>query len=85
MNEPFDFSECRFIKETLRFYTYKDFCANRFTIKRMYKTLSQDGKLFYKWYVYANVHMDELKKNYIWDYLNDYDDGSELMRHIKRR
>ena len=85
MNEPFDFSECRFIKEALQFYTYKDFCKNRFTIKRLYKTLTKDGKLFYKWYVYANVHMDELKKNYIWDFLNDYDNGTELMRHIGRR
>ena len=85
MNESFDFSECRFIKDALKFYTYKDFCTNRLAIKKMYQTLSDDGKIFYKWYVYANIHMDELKRNYIWDYLNDDDDGTVLLKHVSRR
>ena len=85
MNEPFDFSDCRFIRNELKFYTYKDFCKNRIMLKLIYKTLSPNAKIFYKWYVYANIHMDELKKNYIWDYLNDDDDGTELLRHVNRR
>lgn len=85
MNEPFDFNDCKFIDEQLRFLTYKDFCRNRILLKLSYKTLSPSAKIFYKWYVYANINMDELKKNYIWDYLNDYDDGTELLRHVNRR
>lgn len=76
-----DFSECKFINESMRFYTYNDFCKNRKSLKMLYKVLTQDGKIFYKWYVYANIHMNETFKNAIWDYLNGIDkDGSELMR-----
>ena len=37
--------------------------------------------IFYMWYVYANVNMNLMFKNAIWDYLNSYDiDGLELTR-----
>ena len=74
-----DFSECEFINEVLRYYTYYDFCDNRKIIKKHYNCLSKNGKLFYKWYVYANIHMDLQFKNAIWDYLNEYDNGCELL------
>ena len=77
--ETVDFSECEFIYEVLRYYTYYDFCDNRKIIKKHYNNLSKNGKLFYKWYVYANIHMDLQFKNAIWDYLNDYDNGCELL------
>ena len=73
-----DFSECEFINEVLRYYTYYDFCDNRQIIKKHYNKLSKSGKLFYKWYVYANIHMDLHYKNAIWDYLNDYVDEKFL-------
>lgn len=76
-----DFSQCRFIAREMWFITYIDFCDNRRGIKRLYNELDRDGKEFYKWYVYANIHMKEFYKNAIWDYLNDYDpNGVELMR-----
>ena len=65
-----DFSKCDFIKENMQFYTYYDFCDNCVIIKRMFKSLDRNAKLFYKWYVYANVHMGERFKNSIWDFLN---------------
>ena len=40
----------------------------------MYEFLHPNAKLFYKWYVYANVHMAEHFKNAIWEYLNNPDD-----------
>lgn len=84
MNKNIDFSECKFIHENMNFITYIDFCNNKNGIKRLYKLLNENGKQFYKWYVYANVHMKETFKNAIWDYLNDYDpNGFELMRKIK--
>ena len=76
-----DFSTCRLIDELLCFLTYHDFCNNRFRFKKSYENLSDDGKLFYKWYVYSNIHMDEYFKNLIWEYLNGDDlYGAELMK-----
>lgn len=79
MNET-DFSICPFIKENMWFFTYYDFCDNRKLLKKMYQELKEEAKQFYKWYVYANIHMDLTYKNKIWDYLNGYDEGSELLK-----
>lgn len=84
MEEKIDFSQCRFIKEQMWFYTYNDFCNNRKIIKQKFKQLSQDGKLFYMWYVYANVNMNEVAKNKIWDYLN-YDESEYEMLLVSNR
>jgi len=65
-----DFSDCEFISQNMNFYTYEDFVNARNGIKRLYNGLSRNGKLFYKWYVYANTHMELYFKNAIWDYLN---------------
>ena len=78
-----DFKICRFIEENMYFLTYNDFCDNREIIKELFQQLDKNGRLFYKWYVYANIHMNETYKNYIWDYLVGYDDGINLM--YKRR
>ena len=78
--EKTDFSICPFIAENMWFFTYYDFCDNRQAIKRLYKSLKDNGKLFYKWYVYANIYTNNTYKNAIWDYLNDDDDGSNLLR-----
>lgn len=76
-----DFYPCRFIREELCYLTYSDFCANRETFRHFYNLLGNNEKIFYKWYVYANIHMREVHKNAIWDYLNGYDEyGFELMR-----
>lgn len=66
-----DFSICSFIKEELSFLTYFDFCKNAKILKAYYEALDKNGKIFYKWYVYANIHMEECYKNYIWEYLNN--------------
>lgn len=79
-----DFSQCRFIHENMWFITYTDFCMNRNAIKRLYEQLNEDGREFYMWYVYANIHMKENFKNAIWDYLNGYDlNAVELMRLLR--
>lgn len=75
--EYFDFSDCQFIKDKMQFYTYFDFCDNCDRIKNQYKQMNKNAKLFYKWYVYANVHMGEFFKNKIWEFLNDYDESGE--------
>lgn len=72
--ENVDFSVCKFIHENMWFFTYYDFCDNCRAIKSMYEFLHPNAKLFYKWYVYANVHMAEHFKNAIWEYLNNPDD-----------
>ena len=68
-----DFKECQFIKKELCFLDYIEFCYNAKIIKMYYNELSKNGKIFYKWYVYANIHMDEKFKNIIWEFLNDDD------------
>ncbi len=65
-----DFSECEFIEREMWFYTYFDFCNSCSAIKRLFKSLNNNGKRFYKYYVYANTHMKDTFKNAIWDYLN---------------
>ena len=65
-----DFSECEFIENEMWYYTYYDFCDQCKAIKRMYLNMSKLGRRFYRWYVYANIHMNETFKNAIWDYLN---------------
>jgi hypothetical protein len=77
-----DFTACEFIDECLRFLTYDDFCKHRKIIKLLYSALDNTGKRFYKWYVYANIHIDEVKKGIIWEYLN-YDDPCFTERLLK--
>ena len=79
MNEEFDFSICEFIKENMWFFTFYDFCDSRKEIKEMYKALNKYQKQFYKWYVYANIHMDIHYKNVVWDYLNGYIEDKVLI------
>ena len=85
-----DFSACPFIKEQLCFITYNDFCHNARIIKAIYEAMKTDAKVFYKWYVYANIHMSEFFKDKIWDYLNNsepeyYIDLIESIRKYKVR
>ena len=65
-----DFSICPFIESKMWIITYIDFCDRRKGLKRLFQHLSSNEQMFYKWYVYSNVHMAEKYKNAIWDYLN---------------
>lgn len=64
-----DYKECRFIDTEMRFTTFESFLKDAKALKRMYKALNH--KLFYKWYVYANIHISLNRKNLMWSYLND--------------
>ena len=66
-----DFTICPFIESQMWIVTYDDFVGRRFGIKRLYNDLDKNAKIFYKWYVYCNVHMNETYKNAIWNYLNN--------------
>ena len=80
----FDFKECDFINYEMKFYSLKDFCENCTAIKKLYENnLSKYGKIFYKWYVYANIHITMNQKNNIWDYLNNDITKEELKKIIK--
>lgn len=72
MNDT-DFSACSYIKDQMQFYTLKDFCDNCKRLKLLYLDLKPNAKIFYKWYVYANIHMNENCKNAIWNFLNSDD------------
>ena len=79
-----DFIECKFIKEELRFLFPDDFYKDRFIIKRGYDKLSNNGKIFYKWFLYSNTHTNIYQKNCIWDFLNGDITSEELMKIIKK-
>lgn len=74
--------ECQFIDEALKFYTYEDFYKDKKTIKAMYRTL--ENKIFYKWFVYANINMILVQKDAIWEYLNG-DDFKNLRAHLRKK
>lgn len=79
-----DFKICKFIKNEMSFFTFNDFCKNRNIIKKMYKEFKENERIFYKWYVYANINIDLTRKNAIWNFLNGYDlYGLELFK-LKR-
>ena len=79
-----DFSDCEFIDDYMKFYTFYDFCDNRHVIKYLFRALDLNAKRFYMWYVYANIHTNETYKNAICDYLNDYRDDNSLLEMKKR-
>ena len=64
-----DYLECRYIDTEMRFTTFESFIKDAGAIKRMYKCLHHI--LFFKWYLYANIHISLKRKNMIWLYLND--------------
>ena len=68
--QDIDFTQCEFIYKNMNFLNYFDFCDNCYVIKEMYNELDHNGKRFYKWYVYANIHMDIPYKDKIWNFLN---------------
>lgn len=76
-----DFEFCEFIDKNLYYFTYHDFIAKRIILKKIFKTLSDLEARFYKWYVYANINMNETYKNAIWEYLNfdDFEYEEQLM------
>ena len=79
-----DFSECKLIENEMKFYTYDDFCRRRKIIKDNFLLMTENGRIFYKYYVYANSHMDLRYKNKIWDFLNGFDDnGFELLKMLR--
>ena len=82
--EDKEFKECWFINDEMKFYSYKDFVKNSVVIKKLYKNnLGKYGKTFYKWFLYANIHITINQKNTIWNYLNDYCDKIELYSNTK--
>ena len=81
-----DFKECAFISSEMKFYTYDEFCSNCYAIRRLYeKELTKYGKIFYKWFVYANVHISMGQKNKIWDFINQYTTKEELEKLNRRK
>lgn len=84
MNPKIDFSDCEFINEEMKFYTFYDFCDNRYALKYLFKKLNRNAQRFYMWYVYANVHMETYFKNAIWDYLNGFCEEERILNLKKQ-
>lgn len=66
-----DFTQCRLIEERMRYIDIYDFVNASNVIKARFNMLTTEGKIFYKYFVYAHTGTNEAEKNAIWDYLND--------------
>lgn len=71
-----EYKECKYIDNDLKFYTYRDFKKDAFYLRALYDKL--EHKLFYKWHVYANIHLTMKQKNIAWAFLNR-DVGYEVL------
>lgn len=71
-----EYKECRYIDNSLKFYTYRDFKRDAFYLRKLCDKLPH--KIFYKWYVYANIHLTIKQKNIAWAFLN-HDVGYEVL------
>ena len=71
-----EYKECRYIDNDLKFCTYRDFKKDAFYLRALYDKLPH--KIFYKWYVYANIHLTIKQKNIAWAFLN-HDVGYEVL------
>ena len=80
----YDFKEVEFINKNMRYITYNDFVKNHDKIKKRFKEMTRYGRLFFKWYVYANIHTNEYLKNIIWEYLNS-DEPQAYVNLISRK
>lgn len=78
MMTELDYKECRFIDIEMRFLDFNSFLRDAKAIKRLYSALNH--KIFYKWYVYANIHISLNRKNLMWSYLNDDITYEDLVR-----
>lgn len=78
MMTELEYRECRFIDSEMHFTTFDSFLKDAKAIKRLYKALNH--KLFYQWYVYANIHISLNRKNLMWSYLNDDLTYNDLVR-----
>lgn len=65
-----DFTQCRLIEERMRYADIFDFVKASGVIKERFNRLTSEGKMFYKYFVYAHIGTNENEKNAIWDFLN---------------
>lgn len=63
-----EIEECKFIDERMKFFTLNDFILSKKLIKTLYQKL--DNPIFYKWFVYSNIHITLSQKDAIWRWLN---------------
>ena len=63
-----EYKECRYIDNNLKFYTYRDFKRDAFYLRVLYDKL--EHKIFYKWYIYSNIHLTLKQKDIAWSFLN---------------
>lgn len=68
-----DFTQCRFIEEYMRFVDLLDFIKVGHIIKARFVKMNDDGKMFYKYFIYAHVNTTMKQKDAIWDYLTNDD------------
>lgn len=80
-----EYFDCKFIDKYMSFYTYAEFYENRKVYKARLKEMNSNGVYLYKWYIYANTHINLKTKDLIWNYLTTNDISETLVLHNKLR
>lgn len=77
--------DCEFIINLgINYYVFNDFVCKRKHIKKVYENMVYEKRRIYKYYVYANVNMNNRKKDIIWDYLNESVEENELFKFCSK-
>lgn len=71
------------IKERMRFETYNDFYVRKIVIRNLFKELSNDEKEIYRYYIYANRILSDVKADSIWEFLSAID-NDEFLHSVDR-
>ena len=71
------------IKNNMCFNDFCDFYSRRKFIREMYKNLSSDDKVIYKYYVYSRRVMKEKVCDMIWEFINAFDEEEYIIKEEK--
>lgn len=80
-----EYFDCKFIDKYMSFYTFIEFYENCKLYRERLKDMSYNDIYLYKWYIYANTHMNCKTKDLIWNYLTTPDITESIILHGKLR
>lgn len=74
------------IDERMRFETYNDFYIRKNIIRELFLELTDDKREIYRYYIYANRLLSDMKADGIWEFLAaiDVDEYSESIGRLRR-
>ena len=80
-----EYFDCKFITEDIAFYTIVDFYEKSRYLKAKINKMDSNQIYLYKWYLYANTHVNVKTKDLMWEYLTCRDFFEEASMRCKLR